>query len=48
MPALTETTRIREGEYRGRYELTISAMESEKDYRGKQWAARGKVSCSAE
>jgi len=45
---LVETTRIREGEYRGRYELTIGSMQSAQDYKGTQWHARGKVSCSSE
>jgi hypothetical protein len=45
---VVETTRIAEGDYRGRYDLTVSAMASDRDYNSTQWAARGKVSCATE
>lgn len=42
------TRRVEEGSYAGRYELTISHLESEKATEAKQFKARGKVRCMTE
>lgn len=42
------TKRVEEGSYAGRYELTISHLESEKATEAKKVTARGKVKCMTE
>jgi hypothetical protein len=42
------TRRVEEGSYVGRYELTISNLESDKATEAKQIKARGKVMCMTE
>lgn len=42
------TKRVDEGSYVGRYELTISHVESEKATEAKTFKARGKVKCMTE
>jgi hypothetical protein len=42
------TKRVDEGSYVGRYELTISHLESEKATEAKKFTARGKVKCMTE
>ena len=42
------TKRVEEGSYAGRYELTISHLDSEQATEAKKFTARGKVKCMTE
>jgi hypothetical protein len=45
---VVSTKAISEGQYQGRYELTVYAMQSASDPKGRSWEKRGEITCSVE